>query len=91
MVRVRRALTDALLSIAGLSVLLGVLVAVNPGVRQQVSKQVTSGQAVTDLSAHVEDFAADVLRSTRHETIKYAPLVVFVAAACVLVVFMLRV
>jgi len=84
-------LSDWLLSMVALSVLIGVLVAVNDGVRQQVAKQLTSGQVVTELAADVEDFADQAVRSARHQTIKYAPLVLFVAAAGVLVVFMLRV
>jgi hypothetical protein len=88
---VRRVLSDWLVSIVALSVLIGVLVAFNDGVRQQVAKQVTSGQVVTEVATDVQDFANSAVRSARAQAIKYAPLVIFVAAAGVLVVFMLRV
>ena len=91
MVRVRRAFSDALLSIAGLSVLVAVLVSVNQDVRDQVARRLTSTQAVRSLASTAGNLASGMFRTARSQSIGYASLVVFVAAACLLVAFMLRV
>lgn len=93
-IRIRRALTDTLMSIAALTVLLAVLVAVNDRVRQQVSLRLTPGQPQADVAAavaNIHTFTAVAVETARSQTIAHAPLVIFVTAACVLVVFMLRV
>lgn len=91
MVRIRRALTDTLMSFAALAVLLAVLAAVNEDVRNEVSRRLTSGRAVTEVAASTRSVANGIFRTAHSQTIGYASLVFFVCAAGVLVVFMLRV
>ena len=93
-VRVRRAVGDTLISVAALTVLLGVLVSVNDRVRQQVSVRLTEGHASQEmgqLAGKARDLGGVVFNVARDQSIENAPLVVFVLAACVLVAFMLRV
>lgn len=87
----RRAVLDALTSLAALSLLFAILTAVNPDLRQQVSQRMTSGRTITTAVSSTRNFASEVIRAARFQTIGYASLVFFVGAAGVLVLFMLKV
>ena len=87
----RRAVLDALSSLAALSLLTVILTAVNPELRQQVSQRLSSGQAITGVVSSTRSVATGVIRTARFQTIGYASLVLFVGAAGVLVLFMLKV
>ena len=82
---------DSLMSLAALCVLLAILTAINADLRQQVARQLKNGQVVTTAVSSTRGFATGVYRAARFQTIGYASLVLFVGAAGVLVVFMLRV
>jgi len=87
----RRAVLDALSSLAALGLLFAILTAVNPELRQQVSRRLSSGQAITNVVSSTRNVATGVIRTARFQTIGYASLVLFVGAAGVLVLFMLKV
>lgn len=94
MLRVRRAISDTVISVAALTVLLVVLVSVNDRVRHQVSTRLSDGHPRQELSNFVDnarDLGNVVIDAARHQSIEHAPVVLFVLAACVLVGFMLRV
>jgi hypothetical protein len=87
----RRAVLDALSSLAALGLLFAILTAVNPELRQQVSRRLSSGQAITNVVSSTRSAATGVIRTARFQTIGYASLVLFVGAAGVLVLFMFKV
>jgi hypothetical protein len=92
-VRIRRPIGDALISIGALAILLAVLVSVDERVRQQVSLRLTGGSAQAELrgaGVQVQDVAAVIIDAARHQSIEHAPMMLFVVAASVLFLFMLR-
>jgi hypothetical protein len=88
----RRTLRDALMSAGALIVLLMALVSVDDRVREQFSLRLASGPSaqLRTASAHVRDLTSVVVEAARDQSIEHAPLVLFVLAAIVLVLFMLR-
>lgn len=88
----RRPFRDALLSVGALAVLLLTLVAVDDRVREQVSLRLAKPSSAELASAgeRVRDLAAVVLEAARDQSLEHAPLMIFVLAATVLVLFMLR-
>src|SRR5213594_2789880 len=91
--QIRRTFGDVLLSIGAMTVLLAILVSINDRVRNEVATRLTAARAHTalaELVADAHDIAAVVVDAARHQTIEQAPLVIFVIAASILVVFMLR-
>jgi hypothetical protein len=86
-------LTDALLSIGALGVLLVTLISVDERVRQRVAGLLTSTPDSSDLvdaGAQLHDISAVLLAAARDQSIEHAPLLVFAAAAIVLVLCMVR-
>jgi len=94
MVHVRRAVNDALISIVALTLLLVVLASVNERVRDEVSLRLNGARAQTELAgaaASVQHLAGVVVDAARDQTIEHAALAIFVVAAGVLTIFMLRI
>jgi hypothetical protein len=92
-VRIRRPVGDALISVGALAMLLAVLVSVDDRVRQQVSLGLTPGTAQAELrgaGAQAHDLAAVLIDAARHQSIEHAPMMIFVFAASVLFVCMFR-
>jgi len=87
----RRFVIDSLMSLAALCVLFAVLTAINTDLRQKVTRELAGGRVVTTAVSNTRGLATEVYRTARFQTIGYASLVLFVCAAGVLVVFMLRV
>jgi len=87
----RRFVIDSLMSLAALCMLFAILTAINTDLRQQVTQKLKNGQVVTVAVSSTRGLANEVYRAARFQTIGYASLVLFVCAAGVLVVFMLRV
>jgi lipopolysaccharide biosynthesis protein len=87
----RRFVIDSLMSLAALCMLFAILTAINTDLRQQVQRQLTNGQIVTTAVSNTRGLATGVYRTARFQTIGYASLVLFVGAAGVLVLFMLKV
>lgn len=93
MVRIRRAFGDALISAGALVALILMLAAFDGRVREQLSLRIGSGRAsaqVVGAGAAVRDLTGVVADAVRDQSIEHAPLVIFVLAATVLVLFMLR-
>jgi len=93
MVRIPRAFSDVLISAGALLALIVMLAAFDVRVREQISLRVAPGQTssqVADAGVAIRDVANVVVTAVRDQSIEHAPLVIFVLAATVLVLFMLR-
>jgi hypothetical protein len=91
--RLPRGLGEAAISVGALGALLMTLVAVDDRVREQVSIRFSAGGASEQLAAagaQVRDLGAVIMGAARDQSISHAPLLIFVLAATVLVLFMLR-
>jgi len=88
----RRALDNALLSAGAAVILLLVLVAVDPNVRTQLWRQAATSPSVhlTEASHQASHVAHVLFQSVRDQSFANAPMLIFGAAAAVLVMFMLR-
>ena len=93
MVRISRPFSDALASIGALTVLLAVLVAVDPRVRDQVMLR-SSGAAVQsqlrDAGVQLRGLGSVVAEVAREQSVEHAPMLVLVVTGCMLTVFLLR-
>jgi len=93
MVRTRRAFGDALISVGALVALVLMLAAFDGRVREQISLRIAPGGAsaqVEDAGVAIRDLTGVVADAVRDQSIEHAPLVIFVLAAVVLVLVMLR-
>lgn len=89
----RRFHKDALVSVGALLIVLGALMAVDGRVREQVTNALagaSSAQAVAGAGGEVQHLASILFSAARDQSIEHAPMVLFVGAASVLVLFMLR-
>ena len=83
---------DALVTAGALLLVLFALMFVDGRVREQVGNAVSgaSPHAIADAGGQVRLVAAAVATAARDQSIEHAPMVMFVVAAGVLVLFMLR-
>lgn len=87
----RRAFSEALMSLATLSLLLLVLVVADGRLREQISLRVGDPSSqLAGAGAEVRDLTTVVFEVLRDQTIDHAVMLIFVLAATVLVLFMLR-
>ncbi len=86
----RRVTGETLMSAFGLLILIGVLVAFDPRVRDQVSTIGARDGSVAGLTATATDIGSAVFQSARDQSLDHAPMLVFGVVAAVLVTFMLR-
>lgn len=89
----RRAFSDTLISVTALCALVLILASLDERVRDQVSLRIAPGQAsaqIADAGATVTNLTGVVVTAVRDQSIEHSPLVIFVLAAGVLVLFMLR-
>jgi len=88
----RRALNEALMSVATVALLLLVLVAFDDRVRSEVRLRLTSHptQQLAAAGEQARDLTSVIAQAARDQSVAHAPLVIFSVAATVLVVFMLR-
>jgi len=88
----KRAIGDGLISLGMLCVLIAMLAAFDGRVREQISLRVSGQPAaqVASAEATVRNLASVVILAARDQGIEHAPLVIFVLAATVLLLFMLR-
>jgi hypothetical protein len=94
MSRLRRAIIDALISAAALTTLLLTLIVFDPRVRQQLSMRFAGARPSADLmdaGIRARNLAMVIVEVARDQGLGHAPLMVFVVASVVLVLFMLRV
>jgi hypothetical protein len=93
MVQIRRAFSDTLISVMALCALILILASLDDRVRDPLTRSVAPGQAsaqVANAGATVSNLTAVVVTAVRDQSIEHSPLVIFVLAAAVLVLFMLR-
>jgi hypothetical protein len=82
---------EVLMTIGTLTILVMVLVAIDPGVREQVSMRVSAPSvSIADAGHHARDLTTVIAQAARHQSLEHAPLLIFGLAATVLVLFMLR-
>ena len=88
----RRAWSEALLTVGTLTILLMVLIAVDSRVRDQISMHVLSRPSTQIAAAgqQARDFTSVIVDVARDQASTHAPLLIFALAATVLVLFMLR-
>lgn len=87
----RRAVSDVLMSIGAVALLLVLLAAFDTRVREQIVLRSSSTATVADASGRARDLATVVVDVVRDEMQMHATLMIFVLAATVLTVLMLRV
>jgi hypothetical protein len=89
---VRRALGDALISTVAVVVLLVALVSIDDRVRLQLGEMLSAPASanVKGVSTDLGEMAGVVLFALRDQGLEHATLVIFVLAATVLVLFMVR-
>jgi hypothetical protein len=90
--RTRQVLGDALTFGGVLFVVIAILVSVDERVRERVSSTASraSSSSFSELRDEVRDIGATVVDVARTRSLDHAPLVIFVVAATVLVLFMVR-
>ena len=89
----KRAIGDALISVGALCALIGLLVAFDARVQEQISMRLSAGQPAAQMAnaeATVRNLASVVFVAARDQSIEHAPMVIFVLLAIVLFMFMLR-
>jgi hypothetical protein len=88
---VRRSWREAVMTAAGLIIILTALVSFDPRVREQVEFRLSSPTAVvTDAGHGLQNMTDVVLDALREQSLDRAPLLIFVFGAGVLLLFMLR-
>jgi hypothetical protein len=90
---VRRTLSDALISGSVLLILVVALVSIDPRVRDHVRTFISapsSASTATGGSSSLGGIATAMIIAARDQSINHAPMMIFVVAATVLFVFMLR-
>jgi|SoiMetStandDraft_2_1073263.scaffolds.fasta_scaffold08957_2 hypothetical protein len=93
MVSMKRTFGDTLISIGALATLLTMLVMFDERVREQVAMRFagrTPSGELADAGHRMRDLASVVIEAARTQSLDHAPLVIFVLASTVLVLFMLR-
>jgi hypothetical protein len=85
----KRRVNDALISVGALLVLLVVLISIDDRVRDHLRRSF-QGLDAASATARATDFSSVVVVAARDLTIAHAPMTVFIAAAVMLLVFMLR-
>ncbi|HKB10633.1 MAG TPA: hypothetical protein VKD69_08260 [Vicinamibacterales bacterium] len=87
----RRTWTEVLLTFATLAILVMVLVAVDDGVREQVTMRVSAPSvSIADAGHQARDLTTVIAAAARSQSLAHAPLLIFAVAATVLTLFMLR-
>jgi hypothetical protein len=89
----RRAFSDTLISVMALCALVLILASFDDRVRGHVSLSMAPGRAsaqVADAGATVSNLTGVVVTAVRDQSIEHSPLVIFVLAGTVLLLFMLR-
>ena len=87
----RRRFKEAMLSVGALAIVLFALVSVDDRVREQFSMRVSDPSAQLAIAgSEVRSLTSVVFAAARDQSIEHAPLMIFVLAAVVLLLFMLR-
>ncbi len=88
----RRGFVEALMSAGAVILLLLILVAIDPRLREEIARPFSSRPSVALSSAgsRVRDAGRAVAKAARDKSLANAPLLIFGLSATVLVLFMLR-
>ena len=89
----RRANSDALISLGALALLLVALVSIDDRVRERVDRLLAappSSAEIAGVGNDIEKVSTEMFRAARSQSVEHAPLVIFGVAAVILVAFMLR-
>lgn len=89
----RRVISDALISLGAVLLLLVALVSIDDRLRERVEDLVTrppSSSEIAGVGAQMQGVSAVIYRAARDHSVENGPMVIFGAAAVVLVLFMLR-
>ena|SRR5258705_4441890 len=89
----KRAIGDAVMSMGALCALFVLLVTFNAPLREEVSRRIGAGRPgvqAANMESTVRNVASILFVAARDQSIEHAPLVLFVLAAIVLFMFMLR-
>ena len=88
----RRGFVEALMSAGAVILLLLILVAIDPRLREEIARPFSSHPSVALSSAgnRVRDAGRAVAKAARDKSLANAPLLIFGLSATVLVLFMLR-
>jgi hypothetical protein len=89
----RRVIGDAAISMGALLVLILVLTGMDARVREQIALRVGSGTTSAQMAGAettIRRLATVIVDAVRDQSIEHAPLVLFVIAGIVLLLFMLR-
>ena len=88
--RIQRLSVDALASLGVVGVVLVTLMSVDVRVREQVQTVIASTSQVEDAGGRIGEVGAVLFDAARTQSIDHAPMMIFIAAASVLVLFMVR-
>jgi hypothetical protein len=89
----RRRFSDFVLSACALFVLLAAMVLIDGRVREEISLRMNGARASTEIVAvgsRARSLAGVMVEAAKSQTREHTPLVVFVVAATVLTIFMVR-
>jgi hypothetical protein len=89
----KRAIGDAMISVGAVCALIVLLVAFNAPLREEIAMRVNAGRPAVqaaNLESTIRNVASILFVAARDQSIEHAPLVLFVLAAIVLFMFMLR-
>jgi hypothetical protein len=93
MIGTRRTVNEALVSIGALLLLLATLVAVDKDVHDQFMLRFGNGGAAYEAAragGQIREMGWVLATAVRHQSVEHAPVTIFVVAAVVLTLFMLR-
>jgi len=89
--RARRTTGELLMTASAIVLLVGILVAVDPRVREQVGTIVRQPDAnAAGVSKLVSDVGSTIMAAAHDQSIEHAPLLIFGVGAAVLTIFVLR-
>ena len=89
----KRAIGDAVMSVGALCALFVLLISFNAPLREEVAMRINAGRPAVqaaNMESTVRNIASVLFVAARDQSIEHAPLVLFVLAAIVLFMFMLR-
>ncbi|HWW89047.1 MAG TPA: hypothetical protein VNZ26_35885 [Vicinamibacterales bacterium] len=91
--RLRRWLTDALLTAGALMLVLAVLIGFDSRVREQVNDQIHGRRAASEIVSAgngIRELATTIVQVAKDQSEEHASMMILAVAASVLVLFMLR-
>ena len=88
--RMQRLSGDALASAGVLGIVLVTLMSIDVRVREQVGTVIGSTSDVGDASGRIGEIGSVLFEAARTQSVDHAPMMIFIVAATVLVLFMVR-